>query len=103
MAPIVAALLPALKHYALRAVTHKIVKETSEEMIVRVANDKPVPLEMSKKKLLTKTGPIWTLLVTALLTFLSAKGYVDPAWYQLIETLLMSPEVMEAVNEAVTD
>jgi len=80
-------LFAILKPLALRAITHKLVKETNE-----VVFDKKKTGAMSS---------VYMVVITAGLTYLSSKGYIDPALYELVKTILTSPEVAEAVSEAI--
>ena len=89
MSPLLIKLLPVLKNLALRTVAHKLVKESKEELAVRVANELPAPIEFDKKKLI-KTMPSWGIIAGAFLTYLSATGKIDPALYELVSSIIFT-------------
>ena len=91
-----ALLLPIAKQIALRAITHKLVDEPADELTVRSIKGEVAPVEFCKKKTMRMTS-IYILVVTTVLTYLSSTGTIDPALYQLLSSILTSPEVIEMV------
>lgn len=81
-------LLIALKPLALKLIMAKV----SEKAGKKIELDKPA---------IKKTGTIYLVLVTALLTYLSSKGYIDPALFELLNSILTSPEVAAEADKAI--
>ena len=51
-------------------------------------------------KELVKAVPLWSVIIGVILTVLSAKGIIDPAIYEALNTLIANPAVIDAVNSA---
>lgn len=97
MSPYLVKFLPVAKQLALRAISHKVKDEILEKKILRELSGDPAPIEFSKNKLGTMSS-VYTVILGAVLTYLSSKGIIDPALYKLIYTILSSPEVIEAID-----
>jgi len=81
-------LLIALKPLALKLIAAKISEKTGK-------------VEVADKKTVSVTGSIYIVVVTALLSYLSAKGIIDPALFELLNSILTSPEVASEANKAI--
>ena len=80
-------LLIALKPLALKLIMAKVSEKTGK-------------LEPASKKEVGVTSSIYLVVVTALLAYASSKGYIDPALFELLNTILTSPEVAKEIEEA---
>ena len=100
MNPYLVKFLPIAKQLALRAVSHKLKEESLEKKTLRELSGDPAPIEFSGNKL-GAMSYIFTVVLGAGLTYLSSKGIIDPALYELIFTIASSPEVIEAATDMV--
>ena len=85
-------LLPIAKQLALRAITHKLVDEPEDAILIRSLNGEPAPVEFCKNKTM-RMSAIYTVFISSILTYLSANGTIDPDLYNLLSNL--APMIIE--------
>ena len=100
MNPYLVKFLPIAKQLALRAVSHKLKEESLEKKTLRELSGDPAPIEFSGNKL-GAMGSVYTVVLGAVLAYLSSKGIIDPALYELILTIASNPEVIKTATDMV--
>ena len=77
-----------------------LLKPIALKLIMAKVSEKTGKVELAPKKEVGVTSTVYLVVVGALLTYLSSKGYIDPALYELILTIATDPTIAAEIEEA---
>ena len=103
MSPLLLAVKAGIKQVAAKAFMDKVTEKMEdkyEDIKAKNTDGEVIALTnvIEKAVISKKKTSAWVGVVSAILYFASAKGYIDPALAELVNSILSNPDTVEAIE-----